>query len=74
MRFIISILLISTIVWSIDYSDRSTQELIASLAYEKSTNIPIILHELKKRELTMPPQEKREYKKVLKKLKNGSQK
>ncbi|HIP14314.1 MAG TPA: DUF1104 domain-containing protein [Sulfurimonas autotrophica] len=74
MRFIISILLISTMVWSIDYSDRSTQELIASLAYEKSTNIPIILHELKKRELTMPPQEKREYKKVLKKLKNGSQK
>ncbi|HIP59282.1 MAG TPA: DUF1104 domain-containing protein [Campylobacterales bacterium] len=74
MRFIISILLISAIVWSIDYSDRSTQELIASLAYEKSTNIPIILHELKKRELTMPPQEKREYKKVLKKLKNGSQK
>ncbi|SFP07558.1 DUF1104 domain-containing protein [Hydrogenimonas thermophila] len=74
MRFIISILLVFTIVWSIDYSDRSTQELIASLAYEKSTNIPIILHELKKRELTMSPKEKKEYKKVLKKLKDESQK
>jgi len=74
MRLIISILLVCTIVWSIDYSDRSTQELIASLAYEKSTNIPIILHELKKRELTMSPQEREKYEEVLKKLKNEYQK
>jgi len=74
MRLLLFLLLVCTIVWSIDYSDRSTQELIASLAYEKSTNIPIILHELKKRELTMSEQERKKYKEILKKIKNELQK
>ncbi|MCF6200783.1 MAG: hypothetical protein L3J42_01440 [Hydrogenimonas sp.] len=55
--------------WAIDYSERSTQELIASL-HPGGKNIALILYELKKREASMTPEEKRAYKEKLKELKN----
>ncbi|BDY13619.1 hypothetical protein [Hydrogenimonas cancrithermarum] len=66
-------LLAFSLAFAIDYSDRSTQELLAALK-TGGDNLPVILHELKKREVTMSPQEKKRYEEILKKLKHGSKK
>ncbi len=59
------------LVWAIDWSERSTQELIAALQNADSANIPVILHELKKREAVMTPEEKKAYEKAREKIENG---
>lgn len=56
---------------AIDYSDRSTQELIAALTRAKGANVQVILHELEKRELTMSPKEREAYEKARKKLEHA---
>jgi len=66
---ILFLFLFALSLYAIDWSDRSTQELIAALGYEKSENIPVILHELKKREMTMTPKEKKAYLEKLEQLK-----
>ncbi len=60
MRIFLALFTLALLLWGIDYSQRSTQELIASL-HPGGKNIEIILKELKKRELTMTPKEKRLY-------------
>ena len=71
MRKLLFLLLFALVLHAIDWSDRSTQELIAALGYEKSENIPVILHELKKREVTMTPAEKKAYREKLQQLKQN---
>ncbi|GEM_PF-1312993 len=61
---------LTMLLWAIDYSERSTQELIASL-HPGGKNIPVILHELKKRVPTMTQKEKIAYEKKLKELENA---
>lgn len=60
-------LLASVLLWAIDYAERSTEELIASL-HPGGKNIALILRELKKREPAMTPKEKRLYRKKVKEL------
>ena len=74
MKQVVALFLAVGLLFAIDWSERSTQELIAALGYEKSENIPVILHELKKREVTMTPEEKRAYHEKLDKLKHGQKK
>ena len=69
MKKLFLFFLFTLLLHAIDWSDRSTQELIAALGYEKSENIPVILHELKKREMTMTPEEKKAYREKLEQLK-----
>jgi len=69
MKKLLLFFLFTLLLLAIDWSDRSTQELIAALGYEKSENIPVILHELKKREMTMTPEEKKAYREKLEQLK-----
>jgi len=66
-RILTALLLISTLLSAIDYTERSTQELIASL-HPGGKNIEVILHELKKREPAMTPKEKLLYRKKLDEL------
>ncbi len=68
-RAILAAIGLTISLWAIDYSERSTQELIASL-HPGGKNIPVILHELKKREASMTPKERRAYEKRLKELEN----
>ncbi|WP_456451108.1 hypothetical protein [Hydrogenimonas sp.] len=56
---------------AIDWSDRSTKELLAALQNAKGSNVEVILHELKKREPLMSPMEKKAYEEALKKLHDG---
>jgi hypothetical protein len=72
-RFAGICLAVFSLTFAIDYSDRSTQELLAALK-AGSDNLPVILHELKKREVTMSPQEKKRYEEILQKLKHGPKK
>jgi hypothetical protein len=69
MKKALILFLFALSLYAIDWSDRSTQELIAALGYEKSENIPVILNELKKREMTMTPKEKKAYLEKLEQLK-----
>ncbi len=69
-RAILVTLGLTIFLWAIDYSERSTQELIASL-HPGGKNIPVILHELKKRVPTMTNEEKIAYEKKLKELENA---
>ncbi|WP_201353759.1 hypothetical protein [Hydrogenimonas urashimensis] len=71
MKKFVLILALVIFAFAIDWSERSTQELIAALKYEKSGNIPVILHELKKREVTMTPEEKRAYEEAKKKIEDA---
>ncbi|WP_353663192.1 hypothetical protein [Hydrogenimonas sp. SS33] len=71
MKTFLLIPLLAATLWAIDYSDRSTQELIAALAHAKAQNAAVILRELKKREITMTPKEREAYMKALKKLQHA---
>ena len=65
--------------FAIDYGDRSTQELLAALrsvrkSAPSSPNLPVILHELKKRTVTMTPKERKIYRKLLEELSHAGEK
>ena len=67
MKIFLLIPLLAAALYAIDYSDRSTQELIAALANANARNVEVILHELKKREITMTPKEREAYRQALEK-------
>ncbi len=67
LRVLSALLLSSALLSAIDYTERSTQELIASL-HPGGKNIAVIMHELKKREPAMTPKEKRLYRKKVDEL------
>ncbi|BBG65223.1 hypothetical protein NNO_0520 [Hydrogenimonas sp.] len=73
LRLLLATLTSITFAWAIDYAERSTQELIASL-HPGGKNVSIILHELKKREATMTPEEKRLYRKKREEITNVEKK
>ncbi len=73
LRVLSALLVSSALLWAIDYTDRSTQELIASL-HPGGKNIAVILHELKKREPAMTPKEKSLYMKKLEEIANVEKK
>ncbi len=69
---IISILLITFFIsplFAVDYTEMSTQELIAIMGYVEKKNQKEFKKELKQRVPTMSPKEKAKYKKNLEKLK-----
>lgn len=70
-RIVILFLLVlfSTSLFAENFSEMSTQELIAIMGYVKSENKKKFENELKSRITTMSPKEKQEYQKNLKKLK-----
>ena len=67
LRVLSALLLSSALLSAIDYTERSTQELIASL-HPGGKNIAVIMHELTKREPAMTPKEKRLYRKKVDEL------
>lgn len=68
-KFILLMVLISSFVFAkVDYSEMSTQELIAIMGYVKAENKAKFINELKSRVPTMNNKEKNEYKKNLQKL------
>jgi len=67
MKKIAVMLLFALSLLAIDWSDRSTKELIAALQNAKGSNAAVILHELKKREPLMSPAEKKAYEEALRK-------
>ena len=71
MKILYTALLFATLLFAIDWSERSTQELIAALQSADSANVPVILHELKKREPAMTPEEKKAYEKAREKPKDA---
>ncbi len=73
MRTLTALFILAVSVWGIDYSQRSTQELIASL-HPGGKNIDIIIRELKKREATMSPAEKRVYRMKIEEIRNVEKK
>ena len=72
MKKLATIILFTLSLLAIDWSDRSTRELLAALQGAKGSNAAVILHELKKRVPLMTPAEKRAYEEALKKRKHGS--
>lgn len=62
-------LLITFVFAKEDYSEMSTQELIAIMGYVKAENKSKFLNELKSRIATMNANEKKQYQKNLQKLK-----
>ncbi|AXH09933.1 DUF1104 domain-containing protein [Malaciobacter halophilus] len=69
MKIVISLLLACTIIFAkTDYSEMSTQELIAIMGYVKSSEKNEFIKELKSRVPTMSPQERKAYIKNKKKL------
>ncbi|WP_300366205.1 hypothetical protein [Hydrogenimonas sp.] len=71
MKKVVLITLFVLSLFAIDWSERSTQELIAALRSADSANIPVILHELKKREPVMTPEEKKAYREAKEKLEHA---
>ncbi|WP_457597558.1 hypothetical protein [Hydrogenimonas sp.] len=71
MKTIVSLLLLVFSLWAIDVSDRSTQELLASLMHAKGAQAEAILHELEKRRPMMSEKEKKAYQEALEKLAHG---
>jgi len=67
MKKVAVALLLVLSLFAIDWSERSTQELIAALKSAKGSNVAVILHELKKREPLMSPSEKKAYEEALEK-------
>lgn len=71
MKRIIILLLItflSTPLFAVDYSEMSTQELIAIMGYVEKKNVRKFRKELKSRVPTMSQRERSKYKKNLKKM------
>ena len=67
--FFASLLFVFNInLFGIDYSEMSTQELIAIMGYVKPANKYEFLRELNSRIPSMTPKEKKEYEKNLKKM------
>ena len=71
MKKLATIILFSLSLLAIDWSDRSTQELLAALQSAKGAQVAVILHELKKREPLMNEKEKKAYAKAVEKLHDG---
>jgi hypothetical protein len=71
MKKLTVLLLFTLSLLAIDWSERSTKELLAALQSAKGSNAEVILHELKKREPLMSPAERKAYEEVLKKRKHG---
>lgn len=72
MKRVITFLLItflSTPLFAVDYSEMSTQELIAIMGYVEKKNIRKFQRELNSRVPTMSPKERSKYKKNLKRMK-----
>jgi len=68
-KSLLLILFISSLVFAkVDYSEMSTQELIAIMGYVKDSNKAKFKRELNLRVPTMSDNEKKQYKKNLKKL------
>lgn len=68
-KCLLLILFISSFVFAkVDYSEMSTQELIAIMGYVKAENKAKFKRELNSRVPTMSQKEKKEYQKNLKKL------
>lgn len=67
--FVSVILLVSVMFAKVDYSEMSTQELIAIIGYVKKDKKESFQKELKSRIPTMTPKEKAEYEKNKDKLK-----
>lgn len=63
---LITFLIITSLVAKENFSEMSTQELIAIMGYVKNENRKNFLRELDSRLSTMSPKEKRAYKKRLK--------
>ena len=73
MKRILSFFLLfflSLSLYGVDYTEMSTEELIAIMGYVKKPEKDKFLKELNARVDTMTPKEKKEYQKNLKKLKN----
>ena len=73
MKNILSFFLLfvlSLSLYGVDYTEMSTEELIAIMGYVKKPEKDKFLKELNARVDTMTPKEKKEYQKNLKKLKN----
>lgn len=69
-KFLLLVSFISTLCFAkADYSEMSTQELIAIMGYVKESNKKDFIRELNSRVPTMSTQERRQYKQNLKKLK-----
>jgi len=66
--FILFFLMISFVFAKVDYSEMSTQELIAIMGYVKDQNKKQFIQELKSRVVTMSTNEKKSYKNNLEKL------
>lgn len=74
MKKILSILLITVFfspLFAVDYTEMSTQELIAIMGYVEKKNQRKFKSELKQRVPTMSSNEKAKYKKNLEKLKKN---
>ncbi|WP_072680744.1 DUF1104 domain-containing protein [Arcobacter sp. LA11] len=73
MRKILTIFLITLFfspLFAVDYTEMSTQELIAIMGYVEKKNEKKFKNELKQRVPTMNPTEKAKYEQNLEKLKN----
>lgn len=68
-KTIVIILLLLSSLFAENFSNMSTQELIAIMGYVKPENKKAFLQELQSRISTMNTQEKKQYKKNLKRLK-----
>lgn len=68
--YIFLILLSLTLIAKVDFSEMSTQELIAMVGYVESKNLKEFNSELKSRVKTMTPKERELYREALKRLKN----
>ena len=60
-----------SLLFAIDWSDRSTQELLAALKRAEGGRAEAILHELKKRTRMMTPQERRIYERFRRQIKES---
>jgi len=68
-KFLLLIFITSTFCFAkVDYSEMSTQELIAIMGYVKQSNKKDFINELKSRVPTMSISEKKQYEKNLDKL------
>ncbi len=68
MKTLAAILLLTLSLFAIDWSERSTQELLAAIQEAKGADAAVILHELKKRLPAMTKVEKKAYEKARKRI------
>jgi len=72
MKLLVKLLLVTiftTALFAEDFSEMSTQELIAIMGYVKNNNLPKFKAELRSRVSSMSPSERKKYKKNLSKMK-----